>query len=52
MEPLFKVVDEDNIPQELLDAKRNNLPVYVDTEIGWLLVSDYDYSVGNLYKIN
>ncbi len=51
MEPLFEIVDEDNIPQELLDAKENNTPVYVDTEIGWVKC-EYDYSVGNLYKIN
>lgn len=52
MEPLFRITDEDNIPQELLDAKENNTPVYVDTCTGWVRVSDYDYSVNNLYKIN
>ena len=52
MEPLYHIVDEDNIPQELLDAKLNSSPVYVDTEIGWIQVSDYDYCFGNTYKIN
>ena len=48
MEPLYEIYDEDNIPQELLEAMVNKTPVYVDTSIGWIQVDDYEYRVGNL----
>ena len=47
----FTIEDEDNIPQELIDAIANGDHIQVETVIGWVDVEDVSFRTLNTYKV-
>lgn len=39
----IEVIDEDNIPQELLDAREDGREIQVESAIGFITIDDPDF---------
>lgn len=51
MQETFEITDEDNIPQQLLDAFNEGQEIQCLTSIGWVDVEP-DFRCGTTYRIN
>ena len=48
---IYKIVDENNLPQELLDAVEAGAAVYCESCIGWIKIDEPDFRCGLEYKV-
>lgn len=47
----YKITDENNVPQELLNAREQNKCIQCMTVIGWIDIDDPEFRVGNIYRV-
>lgn len=47
----YEIVDEECIPQALLDALGEGRTIQVDTMVGWITIDIQEFMCGNTYRI-
>ena len=51
MSNLYFVEDEDDIPEELVYAVAKRIPIYVESDIGWIKLDDPDFRCNMVYRV-